>query len=262
MAGDWRYKRRMRRNRHGTKTSGRKKRRKKHYLLKFIIIIAVIAGIYAGLHIDRFDINGVAVGGNKEISDEDILKLSGISIGDNIFDTHPWSVERKIKKNLYIETVDVKRKLPDKIEIIVRERSGKAQFTMGDKYVITDNTGMVLEVSNDARNVTTVSGVTVTGAEPEKTVEVKESSEYSKAMSLIKAAEEGDLYFKSIDINGSRVTAKVYKKLRCRGQYSNFINAIENQTLKAVIFDLYQKGKDRGMISIGSNGYCSFSPEK
>ncbi len=32
---------------------------------------------------------------------------------------------------------------------------------MGDKYVITDNTGMVLEVSNDARNVTTVSGVTV-----------------------------------------------------------------------------------------------------
>ena len=133
---------------------------------------------------------------------------------------------------------------------------------MGDKYVITDNTGMVLEVSNDARNVTTVSGVTVTEAEPEKTVKVKERSEYNKAMSLIKAAEEGDLYFKSIDINGSRVTAKVYKKLRCRGQYSNFINAIENQTLKAVIFDLYQKGKDRGVISIGSNDYCSFSPKK
>ena len=133
-------------------------------------------------------------------------------------------MEKKIKKNLYIETVDVKRKLPDKIEIIVRERSGKAQFAMGDKYVITDNTGMVLEVSNDARNVTTVSGVTVTEAEPEKTVKVKERSEYNKAMSLIKAAEEeeGDLYFKSIDINGSRVTAKVYKKLRCRGQLQQF----------------------------------------
>ena len=94
MAGGWRYKRRMRRNRHGTKTSGRKKRRKKHYLLKLIIIIAVLAGIYAGLHIERFDINGVAVGGNKEISDEEILKLSGISTGDNIFDTHPWFVEK------------------------------------------------------------------------------------------------------------------------------------------------------------------------
>ncbi len=114
MAGGWRYKRRMRRNRHGTKTSGRKKRREKStYPLKLIIIIAVLAGIYAGLHIERFDINGVAVGGNKEISDEEILKLSGISTGDNIFDTHPWFVEKKIKKNLYIETVDVKRKPPE-----------------------------------------------------------------------------------------------------------------------------------------------------
>lgn len=262
IAGGWRYKRRMCRNRHGAKTPGRKKRRKKRYLLKFIVIIAVIAGLYAGLHIDRFDINGIAVGGNKEISDEEILKLSGISNGDNIFDTHPWFVERKIKKNLYIETVDVRRKLPDKIEIIVKERSGKAQFVMGDKYVITDNTGMVLEVSSDVRNVTTVSGVTVTGVELEKTVKVKEISEYSKAMSLIKAAEEGDLYFKSIDMNSSQVTAKVYKKLRCQGQYSNFMNVIENQTLKAVIFDLYQKGKDCGVISIGSNDYCSFSPKK
>ncbi len=249
----------MRRKR---RTATKKKRHKKRYLLKFIIIVAVLIGLYAGLHTNHFDVNGIAVGGNKEITDEAIVKLSGIKTGDNIFDTHPWLVQRKIKKNLYIESVKVKRKLPNKIEIIVTERSGKAQLKMGSKYVITDNSGMVLEVSSKVRNITLVSGVKVTEASAGDIVKVKENSAYNKVMKLIKAAEDGDLYFKTIDMDGSMINACVYGKLRCRGRYSNFMEAIKKETLKSVIYDLYQKGKDRGVVSIGSNDYCSFEPEK
>lgn len=252
----------MRRKKQNRNTPVRKKRRKKRYLLKFIILVAVLTGIYIGLHVDYFNINGIAVGGNKEISDEEIVKLSEIKTGENIFDVHPLLAEKRIKKNLYIETVDVKRKLPDKIEIIVSERSGKAQFRMGKKYVVTDNTGMVLEISDEEKDITLISGITVKNAKLKETVEVKETAEYNKVMKLIKAAEDGDLYFKTIDIDGSKVSACVYKKLKCRGQYGNFMDAIESQTLKSVIFDLYQKGKERGTISIGSNDYCSFSPKK
>ena len=127
------------------KNNKKKKRRKKRYLLKFFIGMTVIICLYFVLHIDYFNVNGVGVVGNKDISDEEIIKLSEVEIGDNIFDVHPLIVQHKIKKNLYIADVDVDRKLPDKVEIIVAEQTGKAQFADGKRYIVTDMEGEVLE---------------------------------------------------------------------------------------------------------------------
>ena len=80
----------------------KKKRRKKHYLLRFIVIIAACIGLYFVLHLDFFTVNGIAVVGNDEISDEEIIELSELETGVNIFDVHPWFVQNRIKKNLYI----------------------------------------------------------------------------------------------------------------------------------------------------------------
>ena len=52
-------------------------------------------------HIDYFNLEGLTVAGNKEISDEEIIKLSEIKIGESVFDAHTNASERKIKKNLY-----------------------------------------------------------------------------------------------------------------------------------------------------------------
>lgn len=242
------------------KMKKKKRRRKKNYLLRFIILIAICVGIYFALHIDYFTVNGIAVVGNKEISDEAIIELSELETGMNLFDVHPWFVERKIKKNLYVESVDVDRKLPNKIEIRITERSGKAQFVMDKKYVITDNEGMVLEIADEEREVTLVEGVTVEEAELKKTVKIKETSTYDKIMDLIEATEQNDLYFKKIELDGGNVKAYVYDKLVCKGQYDNMMQVIKSDALKAVIYDLYQKDVESGTVNVGSNNYCSFTP--
>ena len=238
----------------------KKKRRKKHYLLRLIVIIAACIGLYFVLHLDFFTVNGIAVVGNDEISDEEVIELSELETGVNIFDVHPWFVQNRIKKNLYIESVDVDRKLPDKIEIRITERSGKAQFAMGKKFVITDNDGMVLEISKEQRKVTLVEGVTPEKAKPKKDIEVKEQGVYKKSMELISATEQNDLYFKKINISGSDVEAYVYDTLVCRGKYDNVMKAVESDALKAVVYNLYQNGTESGVINIGSNNYCSFTP--
>ena len=115
------------------KSYKKKKRRKKRYLLRFFIFILVLIGIYFILHIEYFTIDGITVAGNKDVSDKEITELSEIKTGENIFDVHPFFAERRIKKNLYIESVNVKRMLPNRIEIVVDERDGKAQFIMGEK---------------------------------------------------------------------------------------------------------------------------------
>ena len=52
------------------RTVRKKKRRKKRYILRIFLIILICAGIYYVTHIDYFNITGIAVIGNKEISDE------------------------------------------------------------------------------------------------------------------------------------------------------------------------------------------------
>lgn len=250
----------MRRDNRTEKTTKKKRRRKKRYFLRLCIFIIICTGAYITLHVEYFNIDGIAVGGNKDISDEEILKLSELEAGENIFDIHPWFAERRIKKNLYIEDVDVKRRLPDKVEIIVTERAGKAQFLSDKKYIVTDNEGTVLEISDKARRVTLITGITVEDARLKKTIKIKENGDYENMMSIVKSAEEGDIYFKKLSIEESKVTAYVYDELICKGRYDNFIKAINNESLKAVLFDLYQKGKEKGTINIGSNNYCSFSP--
>lgn len=238
----------------------RKKRRKKRYLLKFILFLIVLTALYFAVHIEYFEVDGIAVVGNDEISDEAVLELSELKTGENIFDVHPWFVERRIKKNLYIEDVDVDRKLPDKIEIRVTERSGKAQFADGKRYVITDNEGMVIDIAKEQQQVTLIEGVKVLKAEIKDDIEVKQERAYERAMKLIRSMEKGDLYFKKIAVSGNDINAYVYDGLVCSGEYGNVIDSIESGALKSVVFDLYQKGIESGTINIGSNNYCSFTP--
>ena len=90
----------MRKDNRTEKTVKKKKRRKKHYLLRLLIIAAVCVGLYFLAHIEYFNVDNVVVTGNREISDEEIIKLSGIKTGGNLFDVHPLIAQHKIKKNL------------------------------------------------------------------------------------------------------------------------------------------------------------------
>lgn len=254
----------MRADNRTQKSVKKKKRKKKRYLLKLAIIIAACIALHFILHIDYFTIAGITVAGNKAIPDEEIKKLSEIEVGDNIFDAHPFFAQKRIKENLYIEDVDVKRMLPNRIEIVVDERSGKAQMTKGKEFVIIDEEGRVLEIAKEEQKVTVIADVEVQKAKPDKEVEVKDKDEevYNKALALINAAETGDLYFKKIVIQGNAVEAYIYDTLICKGKYTDVMKCIESGALKATVFDLYQKDREKGVINIGSNNYCSFTPKK
>ena len=83
---------------------------------------------------------------------------------------------------------------------------------------------------------------------------------YEKAMALVAVTEENDLYFKRIKIAGNDMEGYVYDGLVCKGKYDHVMQCIESGALKAVVFDLYQKGVESGVINISSNNYCSFTP--
>lgn len=238
----------------------KKKRKKKHYLLRLLIIVALVVCAIIVTHIDYFDINGIAVIGNDEITDEEVIHLSDIEIGESIFDVHPLIVQHKIKENLYIEDVNVDRKFPNKVEIHVTERSCRAQFIKGKKYIITDKEGIVIDISSEEKVATLIEGVTVTEAKKKKEISVKEEDTLAKALELISVTEKNDLFFKKIVIDGKEVDAYVYDELKCTGTYDDMVSTIKSGTLKLTIYDLYQKGTEKGTIKVYGDDYCFFTP--
>ena len=242
-----------------------RKHKKKHRVLRFLVFCAIIAAFVGVANLPYFGIQEIAIIGNKTVSDKKILKNSRIETGDSVFLLNPWLTEHRIKKNLYISDVKIHRHLPGTVEITVEEREAVAQFIRYLKnnrknYVVTDETGMVISRGAEPKEVTMIEDMTVLKAERGDKIKVKETGPYKKAMQLIKAAEQGDLYFKRIKITGSLVDAYIFDGLVCKGRFDNLMHSIESGELKAVVYQLYQNDVSKGTINIGDNNYCSFTP--
>lgn len=238
----------------------RKKRRKKNYLVRLLIVLALIAGALIVMHLDRFDINGIAVIGNQRISDEEIETISQIEYGKSIFDVHPLIAQRRIKENLYIEKVNVNRKFPNKVEIIVKEKKYISQLKKDKQYVVIDGEGTVIEVLKKPAEVTLIDRLSVTQAEPGGKIEVEEAEAFDRSLEFIHTAEDRDLFFKKISINGNSIDAYVYDKLKCTGKYKNVLRSVKTGMLRSLIYDLYQKGIEKGTVKVYRNDDCFFTP--
>ena len=127
------------------------KRRKLVFkIVKILMLIGIIIGgiIYALLS-PIFNVKEILVTGNSKISSATIVSLSGISIDQNIFNFRTSQTVDSIKQNAYIDTVEIKRNLPDTIEINVTEREPTFMINFGNTYVYINNQGYMLEITNE-----------------------------------------------------------------------------------------------------------------
>ena len=85
--------------------------------------------------------------GNDKISQEEIIYLSEIKEGENIYKYSKTKLKDKIKSNPYIEDVQVFRILPDTIEIQLKERKASFLLQLEGKYAYINNQGYILEKS-------------------------------------------------------------------------------------------------------------------
>ena len=129
----------------------RKKRNNKFYtyLLFFIfIIIAFICFTRSSL----FDVQNVYVEGADVVSASEILELSGIKQGENIFSFKASAVEKKIKTLPMVKNVSVVRIYPNNVKIVITERIASMAFSMDNLYYALDDEGMVLYESENFNN--------------------------------------------------------------------------------------------------------------
>ena len=143
------------------KQSKQRKEESNHLATKVIItIVLLIVGIVFIFVSGAFDIAEIIVEQNAKVSAEQIISFSEIQKGTNIFAISKKTITSKIKENSYINDVQIKRVLPNKIKLIVEERTVDYVLQLANSYVFIDKQGYVLEISTDKPEVPIILGFT------------------------------------------------------------------------------------------------------
>lgn len=137
------------------------KRMKIFKIIKIIMLIIIFIVLLVVLLLSPvFDIKNIQVKGNDKIEAEQIISLSGITIGENTFKFNSKEVKKKIKENAYIETVKIERKLPTGVQITIKERKPTILMEYGGSYIYLNNQGYILEISAEKLDLPIIQGAT------------------------------------------------------------------------------------------------------
>ena len=237
------------------KEKKKKKRRKIFRIIKALMIIFIlIGGIAYFLLSPIFNITNIKVDGNEKISSEEIISLSQLKKGENIFKINKQETREKIKQNAYIDTVEIKRTLPDMLTIAVTERTATYQINFANLYMLINNQGYMLEATEMNENMPVIVGIATSEEDIkagnrlcvddlEKLEDVLKISESAKSNNL-------DQLITKIDITNKEdyvVEMKTEKKTVHFGDTTNL-------ALKMLyVSDIISKEKDEGEIFVNTD---------
>ena len=106
-------------------------------------------------------IHSFRVNETHRLTRDEVIALSGLHEGQNILSFKSGDTAEKIKKNPWVEEASVTRRIPDSIEVEVRERQPLAIIKTDSLYVM-DRNGVVFKKlsSSDGLDLPVVTGFT------------------------------------------------------------------------------------------------------
>jgi cell division protein FtsQ len=86
-----------------------------------------------------FAIKHIDVTGNEQLTTPAVLAAAGLAIGQNVFAVGPEEARQALAQHPWIESVSVRRRLPGRFTIELRERHAVATMMSGRLYLVSDD---------------------------------------------------------------------------------------------------------------------------
>ena len=109
----------------------------------FLVVSAAVLGFF--VYVPFFTLSELKLIGAKYLTQEDILKIGDIYMGEPLFKLETNVVQSRLSKDLRIEEVSVRRQLPHTLEIKIKERRPLAIVNCNYGYIDLDRKGIVLD---------------------------------------------------------------------------------------------------------------------
>lgn len=152
-------------------TGSNKKRKEpeKKKNLKFvkwiIIIILFVLAVILFMMSSIFNIKQIVVVNNSKITSEEIINLSRLTPGINMFKTTNRSIRSGIRENAYVEDVKIKRNFNGTVTLDIKERKPTYMLKFENTYVYINNQGYMLEISEAPLEVPVITGFSTSNEE-------------------------------------------------------------------------------------------------
>jgi cell division protein FtsQ len=125
---------------------GKIRRKRKQLVAIFSIVFTICLATLVTLSLTVwFNVETINVKGSKLYSAEQIISTADVEKGDNLFLISTSVISERLQKQLpFITSVEIKRRLPDSIEISVKETTEKICVISEEKCFSADASGKIL----------------------------------------------------------------------------------------------------------------------
>ncbi len=183
-------------------TSAEKYKRK--MLTRRITVLSVLALIVVlciCLFTPIFGVSEIVVEGNQRLNAEEIIQISNIKQGQNIFRINTKKTAAKIEELAYVDDAEIVRKFPTKIKIVLDESTEDIIIDTPTEFIVATIDGKVLYKTTDVTQVPVpiVKGIQVKEAQIAKLLETEDENDAIKDISYVKCFYGSD-YWSEIDV--------------------------------------------------------------
>ena len=240
--------------------AARPRRRKKHYLLRVLVVLVLCASVYFVMISSIFDIHTIEVIKNgTHYSESDVIAMSGIKNGDNLFKIRTGKAEEAMRADPYVKEVKVKRILPNSLSITLRERKESFVILYQGKYLLVGDSNEILSVMDQPNGLTLVEGMDVFNATPGVKIDVRDKQSLKNLQELLKSMNNEGMSFERIDMNGIVPRIYIKDRLIIEGKWKDLTDGMNS--LKVALMGLEKRGITEGVIKVSGNRTCNFSPD-
>lgn len=232
---------------------------------KYVVLLFIIC-IFTAFFLSSsfFQIKFIDVNGCKSVTREEIIKLSSIYYGENIFRINKKNSMKSIFQNPYVKMIKIKRVLPGKVVIDIIEREIMAYVPYVGSYLNIDEEGMILEINPAIKkpDLPVIKGLKFETFKVGECLSVENKEQFSTTTMLIGEIKNSGMLnmISEIDVSDlSNIKLKVKDGITANLGHEDNMNYKINFA-KSIIEDV-KKQKLKGTIEMGHNGNPVFKPE-
>ncbi|MDD3807821.1 MAG: FtsQ-type POTRA domain-containing protein [Candidatus Marinimicrobia bacterium] len=122
------------------------------------LILLMMASILYAKYQNIFNLNKIIVTGNYELTEEEIIYLSGVLLGEDILSLSITDISARLEKEPYIRQAVVYKRLPDRLVIEIHERTPILLMKIKESYSV-DTQGILLPAPRSKGDIPLLTGI-------------------------------------------------------------------------------------------------------
>jgi cell division protein FtsQ len=124
----------------------------RYFIFVIFPVIAVVLLVYFGSIAVKsvLHINKIVFTGNEHLTDEELKNLAGLKGTDNLAEISSSRVFSRMMESPWIRDVSIRKELPDRLHILIKEAEPFALLDIKGRLFIVDDKGKMLEELKDS----------------------------------------------------------------------------------------------------------------